>query len=117
MATPRRLLRKVLRYRDQGGATPRQHAEHWAGFRWTAGPVIVASVGPWGTVQVWAVSAAAIAGLDPDGNAEAEWIVTQCSDPRYGRVAEMMVLPTLEGIGVSKRPGPSGPPELHQLEP
>jgi hypothetical protein len=122
VAAPRRLLRKRLSYRDQTGKPVAAHAAHWADFVWTAGPVIVASVGPWGTVQCWAASeaegkrvirhAAAIAGFDPDANPEAEWIVSQAPAGRLGRVAQMRVLPTLEGIGVSKRQGPSGPPEL-----
>lgn len=118
---PRRLLRKVLRYRDQDGGTVEQHAAHWRGFRFQAGPVIVAAVGPWGTVQVWASSegegrrvirhAAAVAGFNPDTDPDAEWIVSRCDDPRYGRVCTVEVLDTADGLAVSKRPGPSGPPE------
>lgn len=118
---PRRLLRKVLRYRDQNGGGVEQHAAHWRGFRFTAGPVVVSAVGPWGEVQVWASTeqegrrvirhAAAVAGFNPDTDPEGEWLVSTVSNPRYGRVCTVEVLDTADGLAVSKRDGPSGPPE------
>jgi hypothetical protein len=122
VAAPKRLLRKVLRYRDQAGRSVRFHAEHWQGFRFLAGPVIVSAVGSWGEVQVWAASeaegrrvirhAASAGGWDPDTEAGAEWLVSEVSDSRYGRVALVEVLDTSQGLSVSKRDGPSGPPDL-----
>lgn len=122
MAAPRRLLRKRLSYRDQTGRSVQFHANHWAGFRFWAGPVIVSAVGSWGEVQVWAASeaegrrvirhAGAGGGWSPDTEPGAEWIVSEVSDDRYGRVALVEVLYTSQGLAVSKRPGPSGPPDL-----
>lgn len=123
---PKRLLRKVLRYRDQTGRGVAFHAAHWEGFSFMAGPVIVAAVGPWGTVQVWASSeaegrrvvrhAAAAGGFNPDSGEESEWIVSRTSDPRYGRVTRVEVFHTSQGLSVSKRDGPSGPPDLVEME-
>lgn len=113
-------VRKVLSYRDETGAVTADHVAHWEGFRWTTGPIIVASVGVHGTVQVWAVSAAegkrvirhaaSISGWDPDNAEEQEWIVTQSSNSRYGRVAEVGVKVRRGVPYISKRPGPSGAP-------
>jgi hypothetical protein len=85
--------------------------------------VIVAAVGSWGTVQVWAASegegkrvirhAASIGGFDPDGEEGAEWIVSLSASGRNGREAPMVTTETLQGIRVSKRGGPSGAPELN----
>lgn len=95
---------------------------HWIGFRWTTGPVIVAAVGDWGTVQVWAVSeaegkrvirhAAAIAGFDPDDSSKGEWIVTGTDHPRYGKVAEVGIRVRRGVPMISKREGPSGSPPM-----
>ena len=113
---------KRLSYRDQSGASRAAHAAHWAGFEFEAGPVIVACVGDFGTVQVWAASeaegkrvirhAASIANLPVDDPEEAEWIVTSSNNPRDGkagrfRVAEVWGLPV-----VTKRAGPNGYPEI-----
>lgn len=113
----RRLVTKVLRYRDQTGKDVEAHARHWAGFRFRSGPVIVAAVGSWGTVQVWAESeaegrrvvnhAAAIAGFDPDSG---EWIITRSKSPRFGRTVTVEVMPSGRGPWVSKRAGPDGVP-------
>lgn len=116
-------LTKRLTYRDRTGASQAAHAAHWAGFTWSSGPVIVAAVGSWGTVQVWAASegegkrvirhAASIGGFDPDGEEGAEWIVSLSASGRNGREAPMVTTETLQGIRVSKRGGPSGAPELN----
>lgn len=116
-----REVRKVLSYRDLSGASQAAHVAHWRGFRWTTGPVIVASVGPWGTVKVWAVSAAEgqrvirhageIGGWNPDVPALGEWIITGTDNPRYGRVAEVGVKVRRGTPWISKRSGPSGAPE------
>lgn len=120
----KRLLRKVLRYRDQTGRGVAAHAAHWEGFTWEAGPVIVASLGPWGTVQVWASSeaegkrvirhAGAAGGFDPDDPNVAEWVVSSAPPGRVGKTATMGVVVNADGIGVSKRQGPSGEAEYVQ---
>lgn len=111
---------KVLSYRDLTGASQDAHVAHWSGFRWQTGPVIVASVGEWGTVQVWAASAAegkrvirhagAIGGWDPDDADQGEWIVTEPRGSRYGRRAEVGVKIRAGLPLVSKRDGPNGAP-------
>lgn len=113
-------VRKILSYRDQTGASQAAHRAHWEGFRWTSGPVIVASVGPWGCAKVWAISegegkrvirhAAEIGGWDPDDESVGDWIVTGTSNPRYGRVAEVGVKVRRGVPWISKRDGPSGAP-------
>jgi hypothetical protein len=117
-----RPLRKILRYRDQSGASLESHTEHWRGFQWEAGPVCVIHKGAaWGVPQVWAASAAegkrvirhagAIAGVDPD--AEGEWVVTGSLNPRYGKSGTMAVKVLRDGyLSVTKRDGPSGLPEV-----
>lgn len=115
-----RAVRKRLSYRDNSGASQEAHQAHWSGFRWSTGPVIVAAVGSFGTVQVWASSAAegqrvirhaaAIGGWDPDDPAKGRWIITATDDPRYGRRGEVGVR-VRKGIpSVTKRDGPSGAP-------
>ena len=115
-----RQVRKVLSYRDDSGSTQAATVAHWINFRWTTGPVIVASVGPWGTVQCWASSegegkrvirhAGAIAGFDPDDSTQGEWIVTETENGRYGRRAEVGVKIRRGVPWISKREGPSGAP-------
>jgi hypothetical protein len=117
-------VRKTLQYRDQGNTSEAAHVEHWRGFSWEAGPVIVASDGPWGTVQVWASSesegkrvirhAATIAGFDPDGDPAGRWIVTSSADRRYGRRGTMRVRVRQGYLCVSKRDGPNGAPRAWQ---
>jgi hypothetical protein len=117
-----RPLRKVLRYRDQTGASMEAHSDHWAGFTWQAGPVIVSHHdGPWGCVQVWASSisegkrvirhAGAIAGVNPDD--VGRWEISGTTNPRFGRSGTMAprVLPG-GYISVSKREGSDGWPEV-----
>lgn len=121
--TRRRLLRKKLTYRCRGPVVLAEHAQHWRGFTWEAGPVIVALVLPdGGTLQVWAASEAegrrviehalVIAGRPPGGGAGAEWIVTTAAGGRNGRAATMQTHESQDGIGVSSRAGPSGSPQL-----
>jgi len=118
MAT--REVRKVLSYRDDSGSSHAATVAHWRDFTWTTGPVIVASVGPWGTVQVWASSeaegkrvirhAASIAGFNPDDQREGEWIVTESANPRYGKSATVRVKVRRGVAWISKRDGPNGAP-------
>ena len=116
-----RAVRKVLSYRDQAGATQEQHRDHWINFRWQTGPVVVTSVGSWGTVRVLASSeaegkrvirhAAAIGGWDPDDASQGTWIVQTSTSPRYGKSAEVGVKVRRGVAWISKRDGPSGAPE------
>lgn len=116
-----RAVRKILRYKDQSGASQEQHRDHWINFRWATGPVIVAAEGPWGCCKVWAASeaegrrvirhAASIGGWDPDSDPQSRWIVTASSDPRYGKASEVGVKVRRGVPWISKRNGPSGAPE------
>jgi hypothetical protein len=116
-------LVKRLSYRDRTGASQEAHAEHWRGFKWNAGPVIVKAVGSWGQVQVWAASAnegkrvirhaASIGGWNPDTEAGAEWIIQQDTSGRSGRTGQMVTMEGRQGLRVSKRAGPSGSPEIN----
>jgi hypothetical protein len=113
---------KRLCYRDQTGASREAHAAHWDGFEFDGGPVIVACVGDWGTLQVWAASeaegrrviqhAASIANLPVDDPEEAEWVVTTSSNPRFGKPGRFRVA-TCYGLPVvTKRRGSDGYPLL-----
>jgi hypothetical protein len=122
-----RRVTKTLTYRDQTGANLAAHTEHWRGFVWQAGPVIVTHKdGPWGVVQVWASSieegkrvirhAASIAGVDPD--AEGRWEISGTTNPRYGRSATLAPLVLKGGeISVTKREGSSGTPYVVASDP
>jgi len=122
-----RPLRKVLRYRDQSGASLESHTDHWRGFEWEAGPVCVIHKGAaWGVPQVWAVTAAegkrvlrhagVIAGVDVDS--QGQWVVTGTLDPRYGRTGTMLVKGLANGaVSVTKRDGPSGLPQVATPDP
>jgi hypothetical protein len=122
-----RPLRKVFRYRDQSGTSLEAHTEHWRGFEWDAGPVIVYHRGAaWGEPQVWAASVAegkrvirhagAIAGIDPDS--VGEWVVTGSLNPRYGQTGRMLVKGLRNGaISVTKREGPDGLPQVLTPDP
>lgn len=81
--------------------------------------MIVAYVGPWGTLKVWAANeqegrrvighACAIAGIPTEGAEAGEWVIATDSGGRNGRPGTFAV-PEAEGLPiVSKRPGPSGP--------
>lgn len=127
MAGDRIPLRKRFRYRDQNGGTLAEHTAHWRGFTWQAGPVCVIHKGAaWGVPQVWAATAeegkrvirhaGQIAGIDPD--AVGEWIITGSRSNRYGRTGTMAPRELGGGlISVTKRSGPSGPPEVSTVYP
>jgi hypothetical protein len=118
-----RPLRKLLRYRDQTFSDQCFHANHWEGFTWEAGPVCVISKGlSWGVPQVWASTAdegkrvlshaASVAGVDLSDPAH-RWVITNSVNPRYGQTGSMVVdRPALNSIWVTKRDGPSGPPDF-----
>lgn len=115
-------LRKVLSYRDQNGHTLETHTEHWRGFTWQAGPIVVSHEGAsWGKLQVWASTAeegkrvirhaGEIAGVDPD--TEGEWFIHTVQNTRYGRPGTMAPKHLGSGaISVTMRSGPSGLPEV-----
>lgn len=115
-----REVRKVFSYRDDSGTSQAATVAHWLDFRWTTGPVIVTSLGPWGTCKVFAISeaegkrvirhAAAIAGFDPDDPSQGEWIVTSSSSNRLGKVATVGVKVRRGTPWISKREGPNGAP-------
>ena len=118
----RKPLRKRLSYRDQNGHTLETHTEHWRGFQWQAGPIVVTHEGgPWGKVQVWALTAeegkrvirhaGEVAGVDPD--AVGEWSTHSVQNSRYGQTGTMQPKPLGSGaISVTMRSGPSGLPEV-----
>jgi hypothetical protein len=122
-----RPLRKVLRYRDQSGASLEAHTDHWRGFEWEAGPVCVIHKGAaWGVPQVWAATAAegkrvlrhagVIAEIDVD--TQGQWVVTGTLDPRYGRTGTMLVKGLANGaVSVTKREGPSALPQVATPDP
>ncbi len=93
-------LRKRFRYRSMSGIGLDAIVDHWAGFGYQSGPVVVIHKGgSWGTPQVWAASvaegkrvirhAAGEAGFDPDS--VGEWVISGSSSPRYGVNATMKV--------------------------
>jgi hypothetical protein len=118
MPSHRRRIKR-LSYRDQGGASQAAHQAHWAGYSFSAGRTVVAYIGPWGTVQVWAADesegrrvvghACSIAGIPTTGPNVGEWVVTTAKDGRNGQGGAFIV-PMAEGVSfVSKRSGASGP--------
>lgn len=118
-------LRKTLSYRDLNGHTLETHTEHWDGFVWQAGPIVVTHTGgAWGRVQVWAETAAEgkrvighaaeIAGQDLEC-ASCRWEIHSVVNSRYGKAGRMVPKPLRGGgISVTKRTGPSGLPEIAQ---
>lgn len=119
MSSPHRYRIKRLGYRDQGSASQAAHQAHWAGFRFAAGRTVVAYIGEWGTIQVWAASesegrrviahACSIASIPISGPLAGEWVVTIAKLGRCGQPGEFVV-PQAEGVSfVSKRQGSSGP--------
>ena len=115
------LRRKQFSYRDRLGRSQQEHALHWEGFVFQAGPVIVTARGDWGDCQVWAASEAegkrmirhglVFGGFDPDDPQQGEWLVTRSRSPRFGQPGRYVPLVERYGVRVSKRDGPSGPPE------
>ena len=115
-------LRKTLSYRDQSGQTLETHTEHWRGFTWQAGPIVVTHQGAaWGRVQVWAATAeegkrvirhaGEVAGVDPD--AEGEWYIHAAVNSRYGKTGLMAPKELGKGaISVTMRASSNGLPEV-----
>jgi hypothetical protein len=116
-----RPLRKKFKYRDISGATREEHAAHWRGFTFRAGPVVVRAYGPWGQLQVWAEDedeayrvirhACDIGGWNFDEQLE-RVEVGRTKGSRNGRTGTMQTKETPLGVEVTKRDGPSGFPVI-----
>ncbi len=118
MSIPWRRRTKRIGYRDQGNSSLATHQAHWAGFTWEAGSVIVAYIGAWGTVQVWAATeaegrrvvghACAVAAIPTSGASVGEWVVATTDDQRNGKPGTFGTA-IVQGLPVvTKRNGPSG---------
>ena len=112
---------KRLRYRSKSGTDLGGLIDHWSGFTWQAGPVIVEHAdGWWGKVQVWASSidegkrvirhAAGEAGIDPDQ--VGRWSVSGSNNPRYGSPGTMRVNKKGGYWWITARDGPSERPAV-----
>jgi hypothetical protein len=120
-AMSNRPLRKKFKYRDNTGSPQSVHAEHWKGFRWRSGNVIVRAYGPWGQLQIWAASeaearrvflhACSVAGWNLDEQLT-DWAVGSAGGERNGRSGLMATKETPLGVEVTKRSGPSGFPVI-----
>jgi hypothetical protein len=122
--TKRMFLEKKLSYRlnyepGSEALVADAMAEHWNGFEWVSGPVIVTwKSDTHGQVQVWAVSeeegkgviqhALAHMGADEDAGT---YLVGVSSNPRFGKVA------TVRATFVQARTGASGAGEKRFLAP
>lgn len=120
----RMFLEKKLSYRlnynaGSEAAVADAMAEHWTGFEWVSGPVIVSwKSDTYGQVQVWAVSeeegkgviqhALAHMGADEE---EGTYLVGMSSNPRFGKVA------TVRATFVHARSTSSGGGEKRFLAP
>lgn len=110
---------KRLSYRDQTGKTQQQHIEHWEGFTWQAGPVIVQLKGNHGAISVWASSqaegerviehACSIAGIDSAAG-DCWWEVAESTSSRNGKTGTFRTKQRDGYVYVSKRDGADGSP-------
>jgi len=119
-------LVKRFRYRSNTPGDVRLLAQHWAGFSWNTGPVIVRHTGSaLGTPQVWASSvdegkrvifhAGREAGVDPYQTGK--WAIGGTNSPRYG-VQRTVVLKKVDGCWMATaRQGPEGWPEAASVTP
>jgi len=108
-------LRKKLSYRlpddgQNGFGNVASMADHWRGFTWQCGPVVVKWLSDtYPQVQVWASSVGegqrvvrhALSHMGAD-ETQGEWQAKVCSSNRYGRIA------TVQATLVSARGGPHG---------
>ena len=112
-------LRKRFRYRSQSGIELGGLVDHWAGFSFSAGPVIVWHSGSsLGTPQVWAASidegkrvirhAGGEAGIDPDQ--VGKWRVGGSDNSRYGVSGAMRVDTTGGYYWITARDGSDARP-------
>ena len=122
----KRRLDKRLRYRSQSGKDLGQLIDHWSGFTWQAGPVIVEHTdGWWGSIKVWASSidegkrvirhAAGEAGIDPDQ--VGRWSVSGSNNPRYGLPGTMRVNKKGGYWWITARDGPDHRPDVGKDSP
>lgn len=108
-------LEKKLSYRlpvtpETESAVLQSVAAHWDGFTWVSGRTIVSWVSQThGTVQVWAIDEAEGRGVVEHALAhmgvsedEGDWIITESSSPRFGKVGTMRA--TIAAV----RAGPRG---------
>jgi hypothetical protein len=112
--------KKRFTYADRVGRSQREHAAHWLGFTFEAGPVIVSAEGIWGGCQVWAASRAegqrvirhglVFGGFDPDDERQGVWRFAVASDGRNGQGGVFETANGRCGVLVSKRDGPDGAP-------
>ena len=114
MATRKRSLQKVLRYHlplaDTDPAAAMQSvADHWRGFSWQSGPVIVRWVADsLPELQVWTATEAegrrviahALAHIGAESSS-GEWYVSVTGSSQYGKIAT--VTPTLVSARGSNR--------------
>lgn len=117
---------KKLSYRDQTGAPLEAHANHWDGFTFSGGPWKVQCKGPAGNLQVWASSQAegvrvlshalAMAGVAPEDDRNS-WSALRVNHPRFQTVRSWRVKVWQGAVVVTKRPGPSGPPDVVTPDP
>ena len=112
--------KKRFTYADRLGRSQEEHARHWDGFSFEAGPVIVSAEGIWGGCQVWAASAEegkrvirhglTFGGFDPDDKEQGEWKITTSRSGRNGQPGTYRTDVDKKGLRVSKRDGPNGQP-------
>lgn len=110
---------KRLSYRSYSGASEEEHVDHWRGFTWSAGPVVVKLKGNHGELQVWAASesegrrvighACSIAGIDPDAS-DCWWETYTTSSTRNGKPGTFRTREVNGFVHVSMRDGPNGSP-------
>lgn len=115
---------KRLSYRDISGKSVAQVGQAWKGFEFNAGPWVCISEGPWGQCQVWAASAseglrvlrfALGAGGWNEQDVVRGFRAREAQGGRNGRPGRMRVAVGRGLLGVSKRAGPSGPPNYPEV--
>lgn len=112
--------RKRFTYSDRVGRSQAEHVDHWLGFTFEAGNVIVSAEGIWGGCQVWAATAAegqrvirhglVFGGFDPDDPKQGEWKIVRSQSGRNGKPGLYETENGRVGVLVSKRDGPNGQP-------
>ena len=117
---------KQFTYRSFLPVILEEHADHWDGFLFFSGNVMVCSMGNWGRPEVWASSvdegkrvirhAASICGWDPDDPKQGQWVTRPARGARYGRVYLCVTAVRNGLICVTSREGPNGLPEAVQSQ-
>jgi hypothetical protein len=111
---------KRFTYADRTGKTQAEHVEHWTGFSFSAGPVVVKAIGDWGECQCWAITAEegkrmirhglVFGGFDPDDPLQGRWEIGVAKG-RNGAGGFYTPAITRYGRLISKRQGPNGAPD------